>query len=84
MINIAYAVENHPHDSRVTINQDGVVQTLSSKMGTGGGNTPMILMALGGTDSNASITDGDVAPTVLARAGTGGGQRADNTDGGRR
>lgn len=48
----------------------------------GGGNTPMILMVLGGTDSNASITDGDVAPTVLARAGTGG-QRADNTDGGR-
>lgn len=31
------AVENHPQDSRVKINEDGVVQTLSGQMGTGGG-----------------------------------------------
>lgn len=36
-------LENHPADSRVTISQGGVVQTLSSRMGTGGGNTPMAL-----------------------------------------
>lgn len=30
-------VENHPQDSRVKINEDGVVQTLSGQMGTGGG-----------------------------------------------
>lgn len=32
----ALAVENHPNDSRVKISGDNVVQTLSSRMGTGG------------------------------------------------
>ena len=36
------ALENHPQDSRIKIAEDNVVQTLSGKMGTGGGNTPMI------------------------------------------
>ena len=36
-------LENHPNDSRVKIAEDGIVQTLSRGMGTGGGNTPMIL-----------------------------------------
>lgn len=31
-----------------------------------------IVVAFGGTDSNASITDGTVSPCILARAGTGG------------
>lgn len=31
------AIENHPNDSRVKIREDGTVQTLSSRMGTGGG-----------------------------------------------
>lgn len=37
------ALENHPADSRVKISEDNIVQTLSSRMGTGGGNTPMAL-----------------------------------------
>ena len=37
------AIENHPNDSRVKISEDGVVQTLSGRMGTGGGNTPMTM-----------------------------------------
>jgi len=36
-------LENHPADSRVKISEDGVVQTLSSRMGTGGGNVPMVM-----------------------------------------
>lgn len=36
-------IENHPNDSRVKISKDGVVQTLSSRMGTGGGNVPMVM-----------------------------------------
>lgn len=36
-------IENHPSDSRVRISTDGMVQTLSSRMGTGGGNVPMIM-----------------------------------------
>lgn len=35
-------LENHPADSRVKICEDGIFQTLSSRMGTGGGNVPMI------------------------------------------
>ena len=30
------AVENHPADSRVGLIEDGTVQTLTSRMGTGG------------------------------------------------
>ena len=36
-------LENHPADSRVKIREDGMVQTLSSRMGTGGGNVPMVM-----------------------------------------
>ena len=36
-------LENHPADSRVKICKDGIFQTLSSRMGTGGGNTPMVM-----------------------------------------
>ena len=36
-------VENHPNDSRVKIREDGVFQTLSSHMGTGGNNVPMVM-----------------------------------------
>lgn len=38
-----YSVENHPADSRVDIDDSGKVQTLTSRMGTGGGNVPMVL-----------------------------------------
>ena len=38
------AVENHPADSRVGLIEDGTVQTLTSRMGTGGGNVPMVLI----------------------------------------
>lgn len=37
------AIENHPNDSRVKLSDDGIVQTLSGRMGTGGGNTPMVM-----------------------------------------
>lgn len=33
----AVVVENHPQDSRVSIREDGIVQTLTRQMGTGGG-----------------------------------------------
>ena len=38
-----YSIENHPADSRVNIDESGKVQTLTSRMGTGGGNVPMVL-----------------------------------------
>ena len=36
-------LDSHPNDSRVTIREDGVVQTLSGRMGTEGGNVPMVI-----------------------------------------
>ena len=38
----AMAIENHPTDSRVKIASDGKVQTLTERMGTGGGNVPLV------------------------------------------
>lgn len=37
------AVENHSADSRVTVSDDGKVQTLTSRMGTGGNNVPLVM-----------------------------------------
>ncbi|MBQ9308516.1 MAG: DNA cytosine methyltransferase, partial [Clostridia bacterium] len=38
----AMAIDNHPTDSRVKIAEDGKVQTLTERMGTGGGNVPLV------------------------------------------
>lgn len=44
MENSLYRIlENHPADSRIKICEDNIFQTLSSRMGTGGGNVPMIM-----------------------------------------
>lgn len=39
----AVMYENHANDSRVTRCEDGIAPTLSSRMGTGGGNVPLVL-----------------------------------------
>lgn len=57
---VAYAVENHPADSRVKISGD-VVQSLTSWMGTGGGNVPMCL------DVGFFTTLENKAPKAMAR-----------------
>lgn len=36
-------LENHPNDSRVRVDGSGTMQTLTSRMGTGGGNVPMLM-----------------------------------------
>jgi len=40
---IAVAIENHPTDGRCRIEPDGKVQTLTSRMGTGGMNVPLVM-----------------------------------------
>lgn len=40
---VVYAVDSHPMDSRVNLDESGKVQTLTSRMGTGGGNVPMVM-----------------------------------------
>lgn len=39
----AIVIENHPADSKVKIKDDGICQSLTSRMGTGGGNVPLVL-----------------------------------------
>ncbi|MEQ2464661.1 DNA cytosine methyltransferase [Niallia hominis] len=39
----AVVIENHPTDSRVKLSEDNKIQTLTSRMGTGGGNVPLIM-----------------------------------------
>ena len=41
---VVLLLENHPTDSRVKIREDGICQTLTTRMGTGGGNVPMVLI----------------------------------------
>lgn len=48
-----YPIENHPNDSRARICEDGIVQTLSSRMGTGGNNTPFVLITSTKADSQS-------------------------------
>lgn len=46
----ALSLENHPADSRVGIAEDGKVQTLTSRMGTGGGNVPLLMKIRSGCE----------------------------------
>ena len=43
VIPAAIALDNHPTDSRVKLAEDNVVQTLTSRMGTGGNNVPLVM-----------------------------------------
>ena len=36
-------LENHPNDSRVKIREDNTFQALTGRMGTGGGNVPLVM-----------------------------------------
>ena len=78
----ALALENHPADSRVKLSEDGRVQTLTSRMGTGGGNVPMVMSRedaamepeLYENHSQATRYTGplETAPTVSSTYGMGG------------
>nr|DAL39535.1 MAG TPA_asm: Cytosine specific methyltransferase [Caudoviricetes sp.] len=59
----AITLENHPADSRVKISEDGKIQTLTSRCGTGGGNVPLVM-------DNAKNPP---AVTLKLRAGREGG-----------
>ena len=65
-MSVAYSIENHPSDGRMKIDESGKVQTLTSRIGTGGGNTPMVMVE--GMDAyNQSLT-GDKAKALTSRA----------------
>lgn len=57
---LAVAIENHPTDSRIKIDKSGTVQTLTERMGTGGGNVPLVM-----NERQYALTVGeDVANTL--------------------
>ena len=43
-------LEANPTDSRLKIAPDGIVQTLKSRMGTGGGNVPLLMIRISKND----------------------------------
>ena len=65
----AIALENHPTDSRVKIAEDGMVQTLPARMGTGGGNVPLVMEAEGTQDTE----EAGAPVTLKIRSGCEGG-----------
>ncbi len=59
---LAVAIENHPTDSRIKIDKSGTVQTLTERMGTGGGNVPLVM-----NERQYALTVGeDVANTLTS------------------
>lgn len=69
-----YALDHHPQDKRVSIRGDGVIQTLAGRMGTGGGNIPLILIPVTyQQESYDEYGECDTAPTLKASGGNYGG-----------
>ena len=71
----AIALESHPMDGRIKIDGSGAVQTLTSRMGTGGMNVPLLLKPCSENASRTyAVTMGsytqvseEQAPTLMAR-----------------
>ena len=76
-----YSVENHPADSRVNLDESGKVQTLTSRMGTGGGNVPMVMeerpsvinLNKNDVQSKTILDPSGIAPALYAGECRGGG-----------
>ena len=68
-----YAVENHAQDKRVSLSSDNIVQTLAGRMGTGGGNVPLILVPCYGQTSYDEYQPSEQSPTLKASGGNYGG-----------
>jgi len=56
---LAVAIENHPADSRVNLLENGIIQTLSQRMGTGGGNVPLLMTAFGISSQSSNAMQSD-------------------------
>lgn len=62
---LVMVLEHNHTDSRVKVNKDNIIQTLSCRMGTGGGNVPMVVEGI----------NGDVAGTLDSSYYKGCGER---------
>jgi len=63
---LAVVIENHPTDSRVTLGTSNKVQTLTSRMGTGGGNVPLTLKIRSGCEGGGkgALVQDDMSATL--------------------
>ena len=50
IVDEAIPLEHHPIDSRITMTDNGKVQTLTSRMGTGGNNVPLVMKIRSGCE----------------------------------
>lgn len=50
IVDEAIPLEHHPIDSRITMTDNGKVQTLTSRMGTGGNNAPLVMKIRSGCE----------------------------------
>lgn len=84
------AVDNHGADSRVELSKDGNVQTLTSRMGTGGNNTPYIMRqtkayGICSQNSNSMLSDNPYSGIYEAETSrtldTSGGNPSSNQGG---
>ena len=60
------SLENHPTDSRIEVSKDEKVQTLTSRMGTGGNNVPLVLKVRSGCEGGGkgALIQEDKSATV--------------------
>lgn len=61
------AIENHPNDSRVKIDESGTIQSLTGRMGTGGGNVPLTMQTTYSMQRSNEYIESNVASTQSAR-----------------
>lgn len=61
---IVECFENHPNDSRVSSSGD-CVQTLTQRIGTGGGNLPLIVRGVEGVDGYNFAETGEVSADIV-------------------
>ena len=59
-------LESHPNDSRMNIDDSGRVQTLTQRMGTGGGNVPFVMIPVYSIDCRNFVI-GDKSATLQAK-----------------
>ena len=63
-------LENHPNDSRIKISDDNICQSLVSRMGTGGGNVPMVMSVH--QNQCGEVRIGEVANTLNTNSNPSG------------
>lgn len=69
---VCYPIDQHQQDSRFKLCTDGIVPTMSRKMGAGGNNTPMVLEdhSYAADIRNMKLND-EICPTLQAKSNGG-------------